>query len=300
MCRVCVLLSSFNGEHYIEEQIDSIFNQKNVDLTLVVRDDSSSDGTMNVLCSLKDKYKDKMFIYSGKNVGFSRSFYTLVLNSSDDFDYYAFADQDDVWLPEKIEKCINKLQDQAKPEVCFCGCFLTDKNLNIIKKGDSSPHLDDKYYNALRNYAQGCSMVFNKKAKELFLKGDANMIEYHDHWMMTICSFLGSVYFADEPLFYYRQHGGNEVGSVTSFKTNFTHRLKVLKKKTHHIETNAKQMLCLFSDFLGDDEKVFFTLLASYRNNIFRKTKVYFSRIIKHHCYEHYRWFERAVLFNKL
>ena len=300
MDKICVLLSSYNGEIYIKEQIDSIFKQEDVDVTLYVRDDCSSDKTLEILNDIQKEHDKKMFIMRDLNVGFCKSFFLLLKNAPDDFDYYAFADQDDVWFPQKLHKCLGMLQNKDVPEVSFCGCLLTDERLNVLKRGDSSPHLYDKYYNTIRNYAQGCSMVFNSKARELCLKGDANTLEYHDHWLLTICSYLGSVYYVDEPLFNYRQHSNNQIGSVSGFRSDIKHKIKILKKKTHHVETNAKQMLSCFNDLLNEEDKAYLTAIATYRASFKNKMRFIRNKTIKMHAYEHKGWLIKAAIFSKL
>jgi len=297
---VMVLLSAYNGSKYISEQIESILSQKYVEVKLFIRDDGSTDNTLELVNRFEYNTDSKVFIIRGKNVGFAKSFYELV-HLAPTADFYAFADQDDVWLPEKLFKCLKFLTDNDKPQLCFSECIVTDANLESIKYGHhNGVHIADKYYNFFINPAQGCSMVFNKKAKDLFVLANEDMIEYHDHWLFSLCSFFGDVFYESEPLFYYRQHGDNQVGHITSFKESVRHRIKMLKKDTHHIERNAKEMLRLFNNDLNDEEKEFFKLIASYRNGIRAKYKLLTNKSIKKILMDKRQWMVKTVLFNKL
>ena len=100
MNKIAVLLSSYNGYEYIEEQIDSICKQKNVDFTLYIRDDGSEKEFVELLCGLQKKYDFKLL--KEKNIGFLKSFMEL-LAAVDDADLYAFSDQDDIWSESKLE-----------------------------------------------------------------------------------------------------------------------------------------------------------------------------------------------------
>ena len=106
--RIAVLMSSYNGEQYIKEQIDSILNQKGkFNIDIYVRDDGSFDNTIHIL----EDYQKKGLIKfcGGENIGPAKSFLTL-LALADGYDFYAFADQDDIWFENKIESAILKIE----------------------------------------------------------------------------------------------------------------------------------------------------------------------------------------------
>ena len=113
MISVAVIMSTYNGEKYLGEQIDSILNQKDLEVTLFVRDDGSSDGTKNIL----EKYardNGKIHINFGVNAGVGNSFMNALYSVPDTFDYYAFADQDDIWLENKLFQAVKALQESGK------------------------------------------------------------------------------------------------------------------------------------------------------------------------------------------
>ena len=130
MNHVVVLLSTYNGERFLEEQLESIVAQKGVKPTIIVRDDGSTDRTREIL----DKWQEggRLRWYNGPNMGPARSFLNL-LRDSDDADYYAFSDQDDYWLPEKLDVATSKLAPYGdEPALYFSQTQLVDKDLKEI------------------------------------------------------------------------------------------------------------------------------------------------------------------------
>ena len=129
--RICVMLSSYNGEKYIKEQIDSILAQKiDGEMILLVRDDGSTDETKQILNEYRSKYNNISW-YTGDNLKAAKSFWDLV-NSAPDADYYAFCDQDDVWYPDKLVRAINALEKEAIPALYASNVVVVDQNLNSI------------------------------------------------------------------------------------------------------------------------------------------------------------------------
>lgn len=131
MKKVQVLLSTYNGEKYLKEQIESILKQKEVDIHLLVRDDGSSDSTIKILEEISNKNK-KITFYKGKNIGPARSFMEL-LKKSEEADYYSFADQDDIWEENKIISAINKLKNTNEPELYLSALGIVNEKLENIE-----------------------------------------------------------------------------------------------------------------------------------------------------------------------
>lgn len=136
MKRICVMLSTYNGEQYLREQLDSIYGQQGVDFHILVRDDGSSDGTLQILYEYRKK-KGRMRVKEGTNLGSKKSFYELCFMAEaaeDVFDYYAFADQDDVWYPDKLSRAVKALDtvDGCSDKLWYGGVRLVDCNLNPI------------------------------------------------------------------------------------------------------------------------------------------------------------------------
>lgn len=299
--RVLTVLSCFNGEKYVEQQIDSIFAQCKVDVSCLARDDGSQDKTSEILKRCEEKYAGKFAYFHGENIGFAKSFYTL-LRESEEYGYYAFSDQDDVWCEDKLYSCISMIEENDEvPSVCFCNCMLVDADLNSIGKMHDEPvDTSDKVRNLLVNPAPGCTMVFNKAAKEYFLRGNSENIEFHDHWLLTVCSYFGKVVYNPEVGVLYRQHGNNTVGGMQGKKISWKHRLKVLKQDTHDCERNAKELLANFGDRLSEEDTRIVSKIALYRKKFLGKLKLCMAKDIKAHLHNKKKWFVRRVLIGKL
>ena len=112
MKKVQVLLSAYNGEKYLEEQIRSILAQEHKQLTLLIRDDGSTDHTIDIIKRYADNYENVAY-YTGKNLGVQQSFFNLMKHADKTADFYAFADQDDVWMPDKITRAIALLEKES-------------------------------------------------------------------------------------------------------------------------------------------------------------------------------------------
>lgn len=109
---VCVMMSTYNGEKFLERQIDSILDQKEVNIELIIRDDGSNDATCKIIQKYIEKHKN-IQVYFGINLGYERSFFDLMLKAGE-YKYYAFSDQDDVWDDFKLKKAIEKMQEIEK------------------------------------------------------------------------------------------------------------------------------------------------------------------------------------------
>lgn len=191
---VNVLISTYNGEAYIAEQIDSILAQTYSPVRIYVRDDGSKDQTLQVLKG----YGDKIKVLRGKNVGYGRSFLAL-LKKAEEGSYWAFCDQDDVWEPHKLEKAVAKLRRMPKDKPCmyFHNFSITDEKLKV----------QSLYHNRLPGYCfsmaiteclhLGFATVMNRELRQLMLRADMKHISTHDWWAELIAMEFGRIYTDD-------------------------------------------------------------------------------------------------------
>lgn len=206
--RVKVLLSAYNGEKYIEEQIESILNQSYKSIELYIRDDGSKDHTPEIL----QKYEgdDRIHVLMGENVGFIKSFFALIKDCGD-ADYFAFADQDDVWLPDKISMALEKLEAEAEgePLLYFSNYDYYDGEMRFKEHG-RKPTLEPSFRNALVDcMTLGFNSVFNKAAHDIMLEHIPEYSCGHDWWTYMICSGMGKVVYDDRVTVKYRRTGDN-------------------------------------------------------------------------------------------
>lgn len=207
---VVVLMSTYNGERYVAEQLRSILDQLPADSRIIIRDDGSRDGTVGAITALGD---NRIGVTSGPNVGFGRSFLTL-LAAAPGADMVMFSDQDDVWLPGKIDRAWQHLAPLAdRPALYGSAQMLVDSELNRLHATPPWPN-GPSLANALtENIITGCTAALNRPAVELLQRGGVpDGVHFHDWWMYLVVSAFGTVVFEDHPTLLYRQHGGNQIG----------------------------------------------------------------------------------------
>lgn len=221
--KVVVLMSTYNGERYLKEQLDSILTQSYPNLELLIRDDGSNDGTLAILENYASIHKNMSF-FKGNNLGPAYSFLKLISNAPE-ADYYALSDQDDVWLSEKIEIAIGMLiKEQA--DFYYSGTRPVDMNLKLI---DSPPIIPVKTFGASLVFASvtGCTVVFSKRLIEIYMLYSPAKLLMHDSWLFKIAMATGhKVAFDDNPHILYRQHGNNVVGSKQSILRKWSNRIR--------------------------------------------------------------------------
>lgn len=263
MSRIQVLLSSYNGERYITEQLNSLSSQTQANWTMRLRDDGSSDGTWQIIEAWQAKFTDRMFSEKASNVGVIPSFFELIGQADEESDYFCFCDQDDVWLSEKMERAINRLSKVEKgvPAMVFTSTQLADIDLNPLGIWPEKPLKAPSFYNALvQNIAVGATVTFNRAALQLIRSHmpDTNRVLMHDWWFYLCVSAFGEVLYDPEPSILYRQHGNNAVGGETS-------KLGKLKKKwasfrkhrgSHKLVEQAREFHRLYASELQDKDKL--------------------------------------------
>lgn len=224
MYKIQVLMSTYNGAQYLRTQIDSILAQKNVYVSLLVRDDGSTDETKQILQEYADKGELKW--YTGDNLGPAKSFMNLI-RRSDEYDYYAFSDQDDYWLPDKLLRGIDVLSTIStdKPALYYSATTLVDADLNPITPRNNKRNFNSyeftKFSEAVvSSNCTGCTMCFNNKLRTLINAYTPSYQIMHDGWLHKVCLALnGYVYYDHNSNIYYRQHNNNVIGgNVTPYK----------------------------------------------------------------------------------
>jgi glycosyltransferase involved in cell wall biosynthesis len=278
--RVVVLMSTFQGEEYVTEQIASILAQLPEDGRVLIRDDGSRDGTVSRIEAFHDP---RISVTRGTNVGFLRSFLLLLQDVPTDGDMFMWADQDDVWLPGKVERSRRYLEGRQSTPALYCSRLrLADRELNPI---GMSPALNrgPSFENALvENIVTGCTTAFNRAALDLVRKhGDIELLHFHDWWLYLVVAAFGDVYVDAEPTVLYRQHGGNAIGmgaglgrylTILRFlsRTNFVHIMfnQIENFRTLYAQDlRAEQMLYMKRYFDPHDFRAIIRFLFSLRRH---------------------------------
>jgi glycosyltransferase involved in cell wall biosynthesis len=218
---VAILMCTYNGEHYLEEQLDSIQNQDYQDWLLYVSDDGSTDQTLPTLESYQSLWgKDKLHILKGPRQGFQKNFMSLINSKKIYADFYMLCDQDDVWLPTKITAAISylKIQDQSRPQL-YCGrtSYVT-KKLKFIQHSDLFLR-PPSFHNAIvQSIAGGNTMAYNNALKKVSMNFKDVRIIAHDWWLYILCEISnGNTYFDINSHILYRQHERSLIGANTTW-----------------------------------------------------------------------------------
>lgn len=218
---VAVLLTTYNGEKYIDEQINSILRQKNVKVKIYVHDDFSQDNTLELVKKLQNEYPEQIFILESKNnLGVIRSYQFLLDNVK--ADYYFFSDQDDVWHEDKVAEELKLLLNQNIniPALVYSDLEIVDANLNMLSssmfKKMNVKSTDKTAMLLVQNVITGNTVAFNSALRNFIIRDfrmEDDRILMHDGWLGLVASIYGKLLFLDEPMVKYRQHGNNVVGA---------------------------------------------------------------------------------------
>ena len=243
--KVIVLMATYNGTPYLREQLDSIMNQTYENIKVMVRDDGSTDGTIEIL----REYEEKRLIQVtyGENIGPIKSFFWLAENV-EDADYYSFADQDDVWLPQKISQAVEHLEkgDNRLPQIYFSNFDFYDSSMNYISSSPTFTHPSSLVRVLVGSQlAIGFTLVFNNAIKRLIDESAPFGLEIygHDQWFTLMGLTLGTVVYDKETTAKHRRHEQN----VSNYKTNFFQLQK--ERIVNFIVNNEQKIITNTNDY---------------------------------------------------
>lgn len=236
------------------QQIQSFFNQTYKNWRLIIRDDGSTDQTLEILNKLAEDYKGKIIFYSGENIGTIKSFEWLLTQS--DAEYTMFSDHDDVWLENKIEDTLLKMKEMEsiyaeKPLLVFTDLKVVNENLEVVEESFwKYARLDVKllsYFNYLGvcNCVNACTIMINSKAKEICLPFSVKT-KMHDSWIaLNVCKY-GVIRYVDKPTILYRQHTDNVFGAnKEEIKTTTNYLISRVKSLSNVLNGNRLQFKLL-------------------------------------------------------
>ena len=222
MAKVDILLSTYNGEAFLQSQLDSITSQSFADWHLIVRDDGSADATAEITHQFQADNPERVCMLEshGENLGVIKSFGTLMQNSS--ADYVMFCDQDDVWLPSKIGETLSAIEDteaahgRRMPLLAHCDLTIVDEQLQPLAQSMwKYQHLSGQANKTLQrllvqNYVTGCTVMINRAlCDKVSIPKEAVM---HDWYLAIAAAAMGRIVAIPKPLILYRQHASNAVG----------------------------------------------------------------------------------------
>lgn len=273
-------MATFNGERFLTQQLDSLATQTFTNWNLIVSDDGSSDGTLSILKRYQESWPHKnFFIRKGPQKGFAENFLSMACDENLIADFYAFCDQDDVWLPEKLEIAIKQISNSClnNEPYLYCGRTVSvDAQLKTI--GQSTLFKNPLSFNnaLVQSIAGGNTMVFNRSSKLLVETVGVVPTPSHDWWLyLLISGGGGKVFYDPNPLVLYRQHENSIVGEKNSFTNKFMRLLKLVNGRFKiWTEANIK-CLQMAENLLTDSASKSLNYLINIRQfNILNKIKI--------------------------
>lgn len=279
--RIGVLLSAYNGEKYIVQQVQSIMNQNNVaNITLLIRNDGSTDNTSQILNELKRKYSN-LVVIEGKNIGLIASFFKLleIAVKEYNFDYYSFSDQDDYWLKDKLETAVSYLSTNAEniPLLYGCRSIVVDEKLKPTGFMTQAKKREITFYNtAIQNIVIGHNQVLNRSLAQLLINQKPNFKKVYsqDLWITNVAAVTGNIIFDNTPHTYYRMHGDNQLGYGKGTVDRIcSHIVRLRKKESQKMAAQLNYFCKYFNDFLSNTEKKEISLFFNSQRSLRQRAK---------------------------
>lgn len=267
--RIEVLLATHNGEKYLDQFLESLQNQNGVEIDLVVSDDNSSDKTLEIVDSYAKSFRSTTVI-SGPNLGAKNNFVHLINFSNSNFS--AFADQDDIWLPNHLKDSIDMLERHVRtPALAFSKVieFSEFRNNRVWPLISSNPDLSTLL---TENLARGCTIVLNRQLADLLKNSNFANVYMHDWWSALVAKTCGIVEFINEPTVMYRIHDNNAIGARKPHRT----RLRLFwAQYFRHQEwipgVQAKLLLAQFAHHMTNQNQIYVQTFASLNFITFKK-----------------------------
>lgn len=266
--KISIIMAAYNGGQYLSEQIKSILGQSYKEWQLIIRDDGSEDASLNIAKEYAQRYPEKIRLITDRdsNIGVSQNFLRLL--SYADTDYIMFCDQDDVWLPDKIEITFNKMREIKEefgadiPVLIHTDLKVVNKNLDIIsdsfwkfqhlapQKGKSLKRL------LVQNVITGCTVMINKALKDKIKLLPEQTLMY-DWWISLVAAAFGKIDYVPAETILYRQHDNNDIGAkewslgyIMNMLISSRSNLKTILQKT---QLQAKAFLDVFRNELTEN-----------------------------------------------
>jgi len=316
---VDILLATYNGAKYLPEQLASLEAQTHTDWRLIVRDDGSDDGSLDLVRDWAVDMRRDLVVLEDEDtrLGPAQSFGRLMARS--DAPYFAFCDQDDFWRANKVERLLDEMRmlenefGKSTPLLVHCDLAIVDANLNFTGNlfweqahisTVSVARLDsDRRARAgllLQNVVTGCAALGNS-ALRLRATPQPNDVHVHDWWVALIAAHFGAVRGVQEPLVEYRQHGANAIGAKAwdawSMLKRFLNDPVGTVKKTilvlSKLQMQAQRFFDVYGSELGERDRKAVLEFATLPQQSLMRRKTF---MVRHSVYPQ-AWLRRLVLF---
>lgn len=275
---IAVIMSTYNGELYLAEQIDSILNQEDVDFKLFIRDDGSTDNTPDILLDYSRNYSNVYFCNQGrrKNLGIKNSFMSLlkeVMENNPRIRYFAFADQDDVWKKDKLKSALKLMVEsdgkEDHPKLYYSSKTFVDKNLDLISEEKIKFYGD--FFDALwASQASGCTMVFNRALAICSqIKEPSDDLFLHDSWIYRLAVLCGAdIVFDPRSHILYRQHEKNNCGMNALKMIDLDAWRRIFARSPHRVQKKIKEINNIRDDIVCEKYKKYVHWVLTYNKSL--------------------------------
>ena len=268
MSTIAIIMTAYNGEKYIAEQIDSILASTYQDFQLFIYDDGSEDATLSILRSYESGNPDKIKVYQNKtNLGVTQNFLQALSRTT--ADYIMFSDQDDIWKANKAASVLKRMRHMEAqagkecPIAVFTDATVVDEELNTINasffcSGHLNPAKTDLAHLLMENKLIGCSVMVNAALRKILQSSMLpKQARYHDWWLALIAAAFGKIGYLNEQTLLYRQHSGNVVGDrgFFSYVLNRTASIGRQREMLSLLYHQAEEFMTLYEDLLAQDKK---------------------------------------------
>ena len=299
MEQIDILMATYNGEKYLREQIESILNQTYKNIRLIISDDCSTDQTREIIKQYEKKDSRIKVYLQEQNLGYLKNFNFLLTKVENNI--YMLSDQDDIWLPQKVEKTYKFLK-QNNSDLVFTDLLVVDEKGNEVNKSfDKLMNLTKKIKKTVGTYklaylynsVTGCTIMSKKEQLNKILDIPTNSKHvFHDHWIALSVSINGKVSYLEEPLIKYRQHGDNQVGAkhtIDKFNKFDEIRNHFIDVKLGIFETYVKNPKIFTEQLNKLNEKSYnyYKMLSKKRNINFRNWFL-FHKLYKNENFKYY------------
>ena len=299
-------MATYNGESFLREQLDSILYQEDVDVTIMIADDCSTDNTYSILTAYANQYENIQILQNLNNLGYKKNFLMLIQRGIERvYDYFALADQDDVWDRRKLISAIAYIESHYKsdndPIAYSSNLQLVDKELRLLSMMTSQKEIKkfNEYNLLLENKCTGCTLVFNNALRQELLSFPVEKIVYpHDELICKLAILTGLYFYDGRSFIQYRQHGNNQIGAdKKGHLKKYMQMLSGKKESTHSrcfrdiAECYEKEILPKFRPFVQ--------ALSIYKTKVSVRIKILFSRKFRKSSFRKTMIFKAAILLKK-
>lgn len=285
---IIVLLSSYNGEKYIGQQIESILKQNiKRDIKLLIRDDASNDRTVEIIKQYMNN-DNRISLFQGDNIGYIASFFELI-NGAGEYGYYALSDQDDVWDEDKLLIAIQRIEAEnfSGPILYGSTSRLTTEDLNVYEITQRKNKKLTFYNIIIQNILPGHTQVMNNKLINLLRSNiDYSKIYVHDSFITNVAIIFGKVIFDNNPHTNYRQHNNNQVGYGKGYFGWLKERMRRIKKGASKKYSEQIDYICdIFLKYLSLEEQKEMLIYKNSKCNLYKRfnyiihTKLYRQKV---------------------